>query len=298
MKVSAPPTGLKREFAARFSRRDLVEAALIALAFLLYFAVRGAVIDRPDVAYRHALDVVDVQRSLGFFWEDDLNGFAKDNHALAQAMNVVYFYLHFPLIIAFGVWLYFFRRPKYTLTRDAFLLSGVVALIIYWSYPVAPPRELPELAARFDPGAPPYVVGFLDTMKEYLGYAYDTQSTRWFVNPYAAMPSLHFGWDLLLGMGVIWAFWGEPRFFRIALAIGVAMPVLQVFSVTMTANHFLLDVAAGGVVAMIGLGLAVLAQRWLYPHLDRWVRKTPSPAVRRWLLAEEDEPERAEIVRR
>lgn len=284
-----------RRFAAPFGRRDLVEAALIALAFLLYFGVRGAVIDRPEVAYRHALDVIEVQRALGFFWEADLNDFAKERHWLAQAMNVIYFYLHFPLIIAFGIWLYYFRRHKYTLTRDAFLLSGAVALIVYWSYPVAPPRELPELAARFDPDAPPYVLGFLDTMKEYLGYAYDTQSTRWFVNPYAAMPSLHFGWDLLLGLAIIWAFWGQRRLFWPALAIGVTLPALQVLSITMTANHFLLDAAAGGVVAMIGLGLAVLAQRYVYPPLNLWLRKVPSARLRRWLLWEDGAaPEGAE----
>ena len=95
----------------------------------------------------------------GFFVEDDLNGWVKDKLFVAQTMNLVYFYLHFPLIIVFGIWLYYFRREKYTLTRDAFLASGAIALVIYWLYPVAPPRELPELAARFDPNAPSYVRG-------------------------------------------------------------------------------------------------------------------------------------------
>ncbi len=199
--IEAGGASLWGKFAARFSKRDLLEAAIVAVAFLLYFGVRGAVIDRPEAAYRHALDVIDVQRSLGFFWEDDLNNWVKDKLFVSQAMNLVYFYLHFPLIIVFGIWLYYFRREKYTLTRDAFLASGAIALVVYWLYPVAPPRELPELAAQFDPNAPAYVSGFLDTLQVHLGYAYDTQSTRAFVNPYAAMPSLHFGWDLLSGTG-------------------------------------------------------------------------------------------------
>jgi hypothetical protein len=165
--------------------------------------------------------VIDAQRWLGIFWEDSMNDWAAGHRLVAQLMNLVYFYLHFPLIIAFGIWLYFFRRHRYTLTRDAFLASGAIALVIYWLYPVAPPRELPELAARFDPNAPPYIGGFLDTMQEYLGYAYDTQSTRAFVNPYAAMPSLHFGWDLLLGLAMIRAFWGE-RWLWVLAPIGAA----------------------------------------------------------------------------
>jgi len=276
-----------RRLRARFSRRDLLEALLMAVAFLAYFGVRGAVIDRPEAAYRHALDVIDVQRALGFFWEDDLNNWVKHRQVVAQVMNVVYFYLHFPLIVAFGIWLYYFRRHKYTLTRDAFLLSGAIALVVYWAYPVAPPRVLPELAARFDSDAPAYVRGFLDTMKEQLGYAYDTQSTRAFVNPYAAMPSLHFGWDLLLGLSIIWAFWRE-RWMWVMVPIGIALPVLQVFSITMTANHFFLDAAAGGVVAMMGLGAALAVQRWVYPALTRRAKSIRSPGIRRWLLGNEE----------
>jgi len=284
---------------ARFSKRDLLEAAIVAVAFLLYFGVRGAVIDRPETAYHHALDIIDVQRALGFFVEDDLNNWVKDRLFWAQTMNLIYFYLHFPLIIVFGIWLYYFRREKYTLTRDAFLASGGIALVVYWLYPVAPPRELPELAARFDPNAPSYVRGFLDTLQVHLGYAYDTQSTRAFVNPYAAMPSLHFGWDLLLGLGIIWAFLPKQRgsttetprrgvstrgWFWVVAPIGVVLPGLQVFSITLTANHFLLDALAGGVVALMGIGVALTLQRWAYPALKRWAR--PVPVVRRLVAPE------------
>jgi peptidoglycan/LPS O-acetylase OafA/YrhL len=101
------------------------------------------------------------------------------------------------------------------------------------------------------------------------------------------MPSLHFGWDLLLGLGVIWAFWPETRvrtvstraLFWIALAVGITLPVLQIFSITLTANHFLLDAAAGGVVALMGVGVALVLQRWGYPALKRWAQ--PVPGVRR-----------------
>jgi hypothetical protein len=278
------PPAWKR-IAAAFSRRDLLEGTLVGIAFLLYFAVRGAVVDRPEAAYWHARDVIDLQRSLGIFWEDTLNNWASDHRFWAQTMNIVYFYLHFPLIIAFGIWLYFLRRSRYTLTRDAFLASGAIALVIYWLYPVAPPRELPELAARFDPGAPAYIGGFLDTMQEYLGYAYDTQSTRAFVNPYAAMPSLHFGWDLLLGLAIIRAFWGE-RWLWIMAPIGVALPVVQIFAITMTANHFLLDALAGGIVALAGIGLALAVERWVYPWIGAQLRRSPI----RGLVEAKDDP--------
>jgi hypothetical protein len=279
-----------RRLTYRFRRRDFVEAAIVAAAFLAYFGVRGAVIDRPEAAYWHARHIIDVQRSLGFFWEDQMNEWVSDKHFIAQSMNIIYFYLHFPLIIAFGIWLYYFRRDRYTLCRDAFLASGAIALVIYWLYPVAPPRELPELADRFDPNAPAYIGGFLDTMQEYLGYAYDTQSTRAFVNPDAAMPSLHFGWDLLLGLAVIYAFWGT-RWAWFALPIAIALPILQVFSITLTANHFFLDAMVGGVVALAGIAVALVLSRFVYPWGGEQMRRSRIPAIR-WLAEPQKQAQR------
>lgn len=257
------------------------------MGFLLYFAVRGAVIDRPEIAYGNALDLILLQRRLGIFWEDDIQSWVADKLFIVQSANIIYFWLHFPLIIVFGIWLYSFRRSKYTLMRDAFLASGAIALVIYWLYPMAPPRELPGLAARFDPDAPAYVTSFVDTMKTYLGYAYDTQSTRAFVNPYAAMPSLHFGWDLLLGIGILWAFWGQ-RWLWIAGPIGVALPTMQVFAITITGNHFFLDAAAGAAVSLAGFPVALALRRWGYPALGRAIRRLPWRPLHRLTSAEGD----------
>jgi len=265
------PAGRNR-YLPRFSRRDILEGAIIAVAFLLYFWVRGAVVDNPEKAYWHARDIIDAERAVHIFVEGDMNRWVTHHHWLAQVLNYTYFYLHFPLIIVFGMWAYYYRRDKYTFIRDSFLASGAIALAIYFLYPVAPPRDLPGLAAQYDAAAPAYVHGFFDTMKEYLGYAYDTQSTDSFVNPYAAMPSLHFGWDLLLGIAIINCFRGV-RFGWVAIIVGVALPVSQIFAITMTANHFFLDAVAGGIVAMAGLGIAYVMEHWGYPWLRRQMRQ-------------------------
>jgi hypothetical protein len=291
---------LWRWLARPFSRRDLLEAALVGAGFLLYFAVRGAVVDRPETAYANALDIIGVQRTLGFFWELDMQEWINDRLFLVQSANYVYFWLHFPLIIVFGIWLYFRDRRKYTVMRDLMLASGGLALIVYWLYPVAPPRELPNLALRFDPDAPSYVTAFIDTMKVHLGYAYQSQSTAAFVNPYAAMPSLHFGWDMLLGGGIIWAFWRSPLRW-LAVPIGVALPIMQVFSITVTANHFFLDAIAGAAVCLAAIPVAWGLQRWGYPFLGRALARLPWPFVAKLLAlkrreeAAESGPEKARV---
>lgn len=276
---------LLRQARGRIGRRDLLEAALVAFAFLLYFLVRGSVIDRPHDAFQNALDVIDAQRWLGIFWEPDMQEWIIDNQFLIQASNYVYFWLHFPLIVVFGLILYIFDRPKYTFLRDAFLASGAISLIIYGLYPVAPPRLLPELADKFHFVLDADLQAFVDTMNVHLGYGYQAQSMRPFVNPYAAMPSLHFGWDFLLGAGIIWAF----RRYPFVWPVGIALPVTQILAIAVTANHYFLDAFAGMGVALLGVGIAAALQRWAYAPLGRLARRLP------WVAGSEEEAKAAPV---
>ena len=82
--------------------------------------------------------------------------------------------------------------------------------------------------------------------------SYQAQETQAFVNPYAAVPSLHFGWSMLLGGVVAWV--GRSRASLVAL--GIVWPLAMFFAVVMTGNHFILDAVAGAVVSVAGLGIA------------------------------------------
>ena len=238
--------------------RDAFEIGVVALAFLLYFVVRGAVVDRDAEALRNAVDIIELERSLGFFWEPDLHAAILDNRALVQLFNAIYFRLDFPLIVAIGLWLYFSHRRDYTLARDSLLASGAIALVVYWLFPVMPPRLLPPDAS----------FGFVDTLSEYSSLSYQAQSTEAFVNPYAAVPSLHYGWAVLVG-GVL--FWTSSNVWLRAFA--VFLPVGQLAAIVFTANHYILDAMAGLVVALMGLAVAVALQRWGYPRIQ-WLRES------------------------
>ncbi len=241
--------------AARRVYRDFTEIGIVALAFLLYFIVRGGVVDRDGEAQANAADIIDLQRTLGFFWEPDLNSFILDYGALIQLMDAVYFWLDFPLIVVIGMWLYFSgRRHQYTVARDALLASGAIALVVYWLYPVAPPRLLPP------------EFGFVDTLAEYNHLSYQAQSTGLFVNPYAAVPSLHYGWAVLVG-GVL--FWTTGNLW---LRAGAALLApAQLAAILFTANHYMIDAMAGLVVALLGLLVAMALQCWGYTAVQRWL---------------------------
>jgi hypothetical protein len=150
-----------------------------------------------------------------------------------------------PVVVVLAIWLWFRDRHDYVITRNAFLASGAIGVAIYWLWPLAPPRLIEE-------------TGLLDTMALFDRAGYNAQETSAFVNPYAAMPSLHFGWSLLLGLTVGWV---GRRWWHWSL--GVAWPLAMFFAVVMTGNHFILDAVAGAAVSFAGLGIAiVLDRRW------------------------------------
>ncbi|MBI5284093.1 MAG: phosphatase PAP2 family protein [Chloroflexi bacterium] len=233
--------------------RDIFEIGLVALAFLLYFIVRGAVVDRHADALSNANRLIDLERALGIFWEPRLQEVVLHRKPLIDLFNFIYFWLDFPLIVFVGFALYFFRRHQYTVARDAILLSGAISLVIYNLFPVMPPRLLPDGE-------------FVGTIEKYNQLSYQAQSMQAFVNPYAAVPSLHFGWAMIIGAAIVIAT-RNP----LARAFGILLPWAQLAAIVFTANHYIIDAFVGLVVCLAGIVLAAAMQRWFYPAVNRFV---------------------------
>ena len=112
------------------------------------------------------------------------------SQTLATAANWIYVWGHWPVIVATMVWLVWRHRDGFRRLRDGMLVSGFLGMAVFVSYPVAPPR-LADL-------------GLVDTVTE-SSEAYRYLQPPAFVNQYAAMPSLHAGWDLLVGLAIVGA---------------------------------------------------------------------------------------------
>ena len=273
--MAAPPTTSANRLAPIFERRvyrDIGEIVLVALAFLLYFVVRANVIDRPDLAIENAVSIVDTEKALGIYSELAWQEAILDSRLLVRFFNFVYFWLDFPLIAVLGLLMYWKRRRYYTFTRDAILFSGACALVAYALFPVAPPRLLPES-------------GIIDTLQAYNNASYQAQSTEFFVNPYAAMPSLHVGWAFLVAIGVVLAFGRDQGqgarakgqvISAVVVVLAVLHPITQWTSTVVTGNHFFLDGVGGLAAAALGLSFAFFMQRRGYPALSK--RLSPEPS--------------------
>ena len=226
-----------RDAAARADLRDYGrELALVVVGGLVYYLIRGAVIDRAAEASARAGDLIDLERRLGIFWEPAMQDWILGSRALIDLSNAVYFWLHMPPIVVLALWLFWRKRDIYRLTRNAFLGSAVVALVCYAMLPVAPPRFFPEL-------------GFVDTMALYSEASYQAQEVGVF-----------FGWALLLGLAMWLA--RPPGRWAWAFAAGAVLIVGgQGVAIVLTGNHFILDAVAGAGAAALGLAAALVWRR-------------------------------------
>ena len=231
----------------------LGQVLVVALGIFVYFRIRGITDASVDVAHAHADDIVALERWLGIDVEGTVQAPVASSQTLAAAANWVYVWGHWPVIVAAMVWLVWRHRDAFRRLRDAMLVSGFLGMGVFVSYPVAPPR-------LFD-------LGLVDTVTE-SSEAYRYLQPPAFVNQYAAMPSLHAGWDLLVGTGDRRC--RDHR--RTCRSLGVRMPVLMMWAVVATANHYVLDVVAGVVLALIGHAVAL--------HLERQRARNRARSVR------------------
>jgi membrane-associated phospholipid phosphatase len=219
----------------------LGQAALVIVGVAAYFSIRHVTVGAEDVAIDHARDIVALQESMGIDVEAALQAPLAASHALEAIANWIYIWGHWPVIIVSMVWLAWRNVRQFRLLRDGMLVSGALGMLIYATYPVAPPR----LAG----------LGLVDTVTE-SSEAYRVLQPPAFVNQYAAMPSLHFGWDLLVGMAIFSA--ATTTVLRL---VGLAMPLLMAYAVVATANHYVLDVVGGLLLVMVGHAIAVALEQ-------------------------------------
>ena len=223
-------------------RHSLSAELLVVVAlYALYESTRGLVAGRRDIALRHAGDVVSIERSLHMFVEGSITQTAERVSGLTSTLVVLYLGLHLALTGLLLIWLHQRRPHAYPFFRTTLLLVSAVALIGYLTFPTAPPRLSVDLLNSGINGLP------VNINKGFISDLY---------NPYAAVPSMHAAYALVLGAALLLQ--GRHWLIRVA---GVAYPPIVVFIVVATGNHFLFDVGAGALVDMLAATAAVLVLR-------------------------------------
>jgi hypothetical protein len=210
----------------------LRQLLLFAGAYYLYRIVRGVIDGQVVTAFAHARGVIDFERSLHLFFEPGLQSWVVGKGWMIHFADFMYMNAHVAITTIFLVWLYFWRNDNFYFVRNMFMVAMGLALIGYIVFPTAPPRLMTEW-------------GFTDAVTDWVGPGASNTASALY-NPYAAMPSMHVAFALMVGItGVRLVKW------RVLKVLWAFYPLLIAWVVIVTANHFWLDGAAGAVVAAI-----------------------------------------------
>jgi len=232
----------------RAALRLLLEATILVLAYLAYEAVRRFLAPNSEEAFDHAFNIIRLEQRLGVFIEPDLQRFIVGHHWLVTLVNWIYVWGYLPVISAAGLYLYIRHREFYSRYRNTFLLSGAIGLVIFATLPVAPPRMFPEF-------------GFVDTVRDHSNIYRQFEGSD-LVNEFAAVPSFHFGWILLVAMALI-----QTNRNIIARAAAVVLPLVMLMSILLTANHYVVDAVAGAAIVLTALAVVLVAEKVHLPRL-------------------------------
>lgn len=245
------PARLEAPSLPRGPRDFAIQLLALVVALLAYQATRGLA-DEAGVAAAasaRAYDLVEIERSLGLFFEPDVQRWAVAMPSFTDALNWVYLNVQGPVTLGGLLWIYLRHNPRYYFVRNMLFVSFLLACVGYAVLPTAPPRLMPEF-------------GFVDTVELLTGpreFVWDG-----FANPYAAMPSMHIGFALMIGLSIARLC---TRWWTRAFWFGYPAGIL--FVVIATGNHFWLDAVGGAVAAAIG-ALAAFALARARPTAWSW----------------------------
>ena len=210
--------------------------ATFGLLWLGYSTVRRITADSTKIAAENAVDLVKFQDWLGFPSEAKLQSWFIDSEVLIKVANTFYFIMHFPSMIAFLLWVMIRKIEWMPQVRASLCIATFSGLIIHLLFPLMPPR----LMASY---------GFIDTAKVFGPDPYALGIAK-AANEFAAMPSLHVGWALLIALAAIRILKTPARWLMLL------HPILTTVVVVITANHFWLDIIVGAILALAGWQLA------------------------------------------
>ena len=228
------------------------ESGYVAGLYALWQLAASVSVLGGSGAFVRARWIVRAERDWHLPSELDAQHLIVPHPLLAQACNLYYATMHFAALGILLLWLFVRHRDRYPEVRTTIVLLTASCLLIQL-IPVAPPRLLPAF-------------GFVDTAEQY-GQSVYTALQAVGPDQLSAMPSVHVGWAVLVGVSVVLISTNRWRW------LALAHPAITIFVVAATANHFWLD----GIVAVALLGLAVAAQRGWRALITAVSARIPAP---------------------
>jgi hypothetical protein len=212
------------------------QVLLFAAAYYGYRLARGAVDDPlgAAVAFKNARELISIEQSLHIFVEPSVQAWAVGKPAIIDFASWVYINAQVTVTVSALVYLYLAHNSSFYFVRNMFVVAMAIALIGYVVVPTAPPRFFPEW-------------GFFDSVSDMMGVSHDSVAVNAIFNPYAAIPSMHVAFALMIAVPI-----ARLAHHRVTRIVWSLYPLVVVFVIVATANHFFTDAFLGALTAALG----------------------------------------------
>jgi hypothetical protein len=252
----------------------IVEVLVGVGIYLVYDMLRDQVVGVSADAFRHAQQIVDAEKFLGLYHEYSIQQAFLGVDWFMSFWNIWYGTIHFVMPLVALVWMYRKLPARYVRWRNTLVLMLGVSILVFWAYPLMPPRLMPARFGFVDAAADFFNFG--PQVRVHLGANGSAAAVRTYGNLFAAMPSLHVGWSTWSALAV----W--PLLRRTwAKVLWALYPVSIFFCIVVTANHWILDAVGGWAVLTSGY-LGARGIEWLLTRrrIRRHARTAPVPGAR------------------
>jgi hypothetical protein len=236
------------------------QVALMALAYYAYRYTRGWADDPAATAqaFANGREVIHIEQSLGIFVERSVQAWTETVPVISDFAGWMYINVQAIVTVSALAYLYVVHNKSFYFVRNMFAVAFFIALAGYILIPTAPPRFFPEW-------------GFVDTVADVTGVKRDNATVNALFNPYAAIPSMHVGFALMIGVPI--ARLGKHRVTRWVWGM---YPLLVTFVIVATANHFFIDAILGAMTAALGAWVAAFMGR---VRPTAWTFRPPAKAT-------------------
>ena len=227
---------------ARFVAAASFEIAVVSALFALWQIANRLTRGHTTGGISRGRSIWHAERVIGLPSEKSVQDLIINHPWLVKSANYFYDTAHLTLMVVFLVWLWLRHRDRYPLVRNTIAAFTAMSLLIQM-VAVAPPRLIGG-------------TGLVDTAAVYGQSVYAAIGSG-LADQYAAMPSIHVGWAVLISIAIVTC---SPSRWR---WLGLLHGLVTIFVVVATANHYWLD----GIAAC-----ALLVPAWLIARLIERVR--------------------------
>lgn len=216
------------------------EMLFFIAGYLAYLLAKVGATD--GIAPHNARTIWHIEQWLHLDIEPLLNRALRSSPVLASAASYYYVSLNLVVTATILIWLYRRRPDIYPQLRTMFGVTTLVSVVFFWMIPVAPPRVV--------------ITGMSDTvLSQGIGSAYQG-GMGVFSNLNAAMPSLHVAWAIWCAIAICRV--SRQRWLKL---LALAYPFVTTLDILATANHFVVDVFGGALVALAGYAVSTRKEK-------------------------------------